>query len=50
MTTDLTVNTPKLDALLAEYGMTRQEGLVIENDSNYYLTALHRRAFAELEF
>lgn len=25
-----------MDALLAEYGMTRQEGLVIENDSNYY--------------
>ena len=37
VTTDLTVNTPKLDALLAEYGMTRQEGLVIENDSSYYL-------------
>lgn len=36
VTTDLTVNTPNLDALLAEYGMTRQEGLVIENDSNYY--------------
>lgn len=36
MTTDLTVDTPNLDALLAEYGMTRQEGLVIENDSNYY--------------
>ena len=37
VTTDLTVDTPNLDALLAEYGMTRQEGLVIENDSNYYL-------------
>ena len=37
VTTDLTVSTPNLDALLAEYGMTRQEGLVIENDSNYYL-------------
>ena len=36
VTTDLTVSTPNLDALLAEYGMTRQEGLVIENDSNYY--------------
>ena len=36
MTTDLTVSTPNLDALLAEYGMTRQEGLVIETDSNYY--------------
>lgn len=36
VTTDLTVDTPNLDALLAEYGMTRQEGLVIENDSNYY--------------
>ena len=32
VTTDLTVSTPNLDALLAEYGMTRQEGLVIEND------------------
>ncbi|MFZ2678438.1 MAG: GldG family protein, partial [Gemmiger qucibialis] len=30
VTTDLTVSTPNLDALLAEYGMTRQEGLVIE--------------------
>jgi ABC-2 type transport system permease protein len=37
VTTDLTVSTPNLDALLAEYGMTRQEGLVIENDSSYYL-------------
>ena len=36
VTTDLTVSTPTLDALLAEYGMTRQKGLVIENDSNYY--------------
>ena len=27
VTTDLTVSTPNLDALLAEYGMTRQEGL-----------------------
>ena len=36
VTTDLTVSTPNLDALLAEYGMTRQEGLVIENDSSYY--------------
>lgn len=36
VTTDLTVDTPNLDALLAEYGMTRQEGLVIENDSSYY--------------
>lgn len=36
VTTDLTVSTPNLDALLAEYGMTRQEGLVIENDNNYY--------------
>ena len=36
VTTDLTVSTPNLDALLTEYGMTRQEGLVIENDSNYY--------------
>ena len=37
ITTDSYNRTPNLDALLAEYGMTRQEGLVIENDSNYYL-------------
>lgn len=36
VTTDLTVSTPNLDALLAEYGMSRQEGVVVENDNNYY--------------
>ncbi|OLA25696.1 MAG: hypothetical protein BHW25_04235 [Faecalibacterium sp. CAG:82-related_59_9] len=36
ITTDSYNRTPNLDALLAEYGMTRQEGLVIENDSSYY--------------
>lgn len=36
VTTDLTVNTPRLDALLAEAGLTRQPGLLIETDGNYY--------------
>lgn len=36
VTTDLNCETPNLDALLAEFGMTRQPGLVIENDVNYY--------------
>lgn len=36
VTTDLNYETPNLDALLAEFGMTRQPGLVIENDANYY--------------
>lgn len=36
VTSGLEYDTPNLDALLAEYGMTRQSGLVIENDPNYY--------------
>ncbi|MGN0984193.1 MAG: Gldg family protein [Gemmiger sp.] len=34
--TDLTVESPNLDALLAEAGLTRQPGLLIETDANYY--------------
>lgn len=34
--TDLNYTTPNLDALLEEYGMTRQEGLLIETDANHY--------------
>lgn len=34
--TDLTVDTPRLDALLAEAGMTRQPGLLIETDGDRY--------------
>lgn len=34
--TGLEYDTPNLDALLAEYGMTRQTGLVIESDPNYF--------------
>ena len=36
LTTDLAVATPNLDALMAEYGMSRQPGLVIEEDSDHY--------------
>lgn len=35
--TDFTVATPNLDALLAEYGLSRQPGVLIETDLNYYL-------------
>ncbi len=34
--TDLTVDTPRLDALLAEAGLTRQEGLLVETDAGHY--------------
>lgn len=34
--TDMTVSTPNLDAVLSEYGMTRQPGLAVETDSGYY--------------
>lgn len=34
--TDLTVETPNLDSMLAAVGMTRQPGLLIETDGNYY--------------
>lgn len=36
ITTGLEYDTPNLDALMAEYGMTRQSGLVIENDPNHF--------------
>ena len=34
--TDLTVDTPRLDAVLAGAGLARQPGLLIETDGNYY--------------
>lgn len=36
VTTSLLVDTPNLDAVLAEYGMQRQEGLLVETDPGYY--------------
>ena len=36
MTTSLTYDTPNLDALLAEYGLSRQSGLLVDTDANYY--------------
>ena len=35
--TDSYYNTPNLDALMAEFGLTRTEGLVVEGDSNSYM-------------
>lgn len=34
--TSLLYETPNLDAVLAEYGMERQAGLLVETDPNYY--------------
>lgn len=34
--TSLLYDTPNLDAVLAEYGMERQAGLLVETDPNYY--------------
>lgn len=34
--TDASVSTPKLDGLLAEYGLARTPGLVVEGDSGHY--------------
>ena len=34
--TDFTVETPNLDAVLAECGMTRQSGLLVETDADHY--------------
>lgn len=34
--TDFTVETPNLDAVLAECGMTRQPGLLVETDADHY--------------
>ena len=36
VTTLLDADTPNLDALLADYGMTRQSGLLVESDPNFY--------------
>jgi len=36
LTTDVGMETPHLDEVLAASGMTRQTGLVVENDSNRY--------------
>lgn len=36
VSTSLLFSTPNLDALLADYGMTRQDGLLVETDPNYY--------------
>ena len=36
--TDSYYNTPDLDSLLAEFGLTRTEGLVVEGDSDHALT------------
>lgn len=34
--TDFTINTPRLDAVLAACGMTRQEGLLVETNADNY--------------
>lgn len=36
VTTDLSYDTPNLDALMAKYGLSRQPGLAVETDANYY--------------
>lgn len=36
VTTGMEISTPNLDGLLAEYGMSRQPGLLIENESSHY--------------
>lgn len=37
LTTDSYYSTPNLDALMAEFGLTRTKGLVVEGDSSHYL-------------
>ena len=37
LTTDSYYSTPNLDALMAEFGLTRMPGLVVEGDSGHYL-------------
>ena len=37
LTTDAYYSTPNLDALMAEFGLTRTEGLVVEGDANHAL-------------
>lgn len=36
VTTALTYDTPNLDGLMGEYGMSRQTGLLVESNPNYY--------------
>lgn len=38
LTTDSYYNTPNLDALMAEFGLSRTEGLVVEGDSGHYMS------------
>ena len=35
--TDSYYNTPNLDALMAEFGLTRTDGLVVEGDANHFM-------------
>ena len=37
LTTDSYYSTPNLDGLMAEFGLTRTKGLVVEGDSSHYL-------------
>ena len=37
LTTDTYYNTPNLDAVMAEFGLTRAEGLVVEGDSGHFM-------------
>ena len=37
LTTDTYYNTPNLDAAMAEFGLTRAEGLVVEGDSGHFM-------------
>ena len=38
LTTSGYTETPNLDAVMAEFGLTRTEGLVVEGDTNHYLS------------
>lgn len=38
LTTDSYYNTPNLDSLMAEFGLSRTEGLVVEGDSGNYMS------------
>ena len=37
LTNDTDYNTPNLDAVMAEFGLTRAEGLVVEGDSGHFM-------------
>lgn len=37
LTTDTYYNTPNLDAVMAEFGLTRAEGLVVDGDSGHFM-------------